>query len=405
MKESLEKYVLNTLFVSPTIGVELLELNVDKYSEHPIVRPILLFVSQYYKTHHAIPSIDLVAEHFPNATDFFAEVFELTPDPEWALAEVEKVVKMDRVKKLIELVLKSQSEEVDPLDIWERGRELLRLRPKEKSVDYFSEFPRPYYQTFADNRMIIPTGIRKLDEYLGGGVRKGWFCYIMGGTGMGKSAFLINVSATAITFNKKVLYISLEMDIPSLLLRFDARMSNLPMKDLLDPNIAPTLYAKVLEKRNEYLEAGLKLIYYPPRQVTVTKIPSIIESSRMEGYDPDLVVIDFADYFAPLTRRDKKYEEVADTFQILPGIAKEFGVAIWTASEVGKTFMYDERITIDKGYGSSEKGFGADLVLGLSATQEELRLGSIRLTIAKSRHSRSLEDIAVSFDRERMIMR
>ena len=409
MKANIEKYILNTMLISPSHCIDLIDLGVDKYVEHPIIKPIVSFISSYYRQHKKIPPADLIVENFPQQKYFLSEIVNLEPAPDWAVSEVEKFVKTVKVQKLTEFILTNSSNpKITPEELWEKGREILRLRtPSRLGVDYFSEIPRPYYEKFHPESLenIIPTGLVKLDELMYGGMRKGWFGFVMGGTGMGKSALLINFTANALLFNKKVLYISLEMSVDEVMLRIDAKLTGKTMEELSNPSMDNYLRQFLSMVKQKYTEANLRLIYFPSKSISVNKIPSIIESFQMINFKPDLLVIDFADYFAPLSKRNSAWEEVVDTFQVLPGFAKEYDMAIWTATEIGKAKMYNEQATIDTMYGGSGKSFGADIILGISATKEEARLGGLRLTVSKFRHGRSLIDIPVFFDRARMLIK
>lgn len=355
----------------------------------------------------------------------------------WFITEVDTFLKTIELKRFT-LEVMSYVGRMDSLKVSELNSlmtEMTKTYQKLSSFDYSTEatidikeidgFDRPYMRKESPEN-IIPTGI--IDDILNGGMRKGWFGIVSAGTGIGKSTFLVNLAANAIRYKKNVLYLSLEMSPEDILLRLDACMTGRPvehikalyqytyaMRDPIAPrpveadkrrfieellniyydmDIIKQIPNPTKETYEKYSKVGNLTIHYrPAKSITAYQLPLILDEFKLKGKVFDCVIVDFADYFGSPSPHYSYWEAVAESFQVLPGVAKQFNIVLWTATEIGKKEMFSESLSLSDVYGLSTKLFGADLIIGLSNVKDLVRQNSVdgsrpqlNLSVMKYRH-------------------
>jgi len=109
-----------------------------------------------------------------------------------------------------------------------------------------------------------------------------------------------------------------------------------------------------------------------PRKCTPDTISMDIEELAAQGIRIDMVVIDYADLMtAGRYKEDKRYAELATIYTDITSLAKEYDVAVWTASQVNRQALRRKRISLDDVAISFDKLFPVDFVLGLLQVDEE----------------------------------
>jgi replicative DNA helicase len=287
-----------------------------------------------------------------------------------------------------------------------------------------TEIPRPFFKKEGQSKKV-KTGFKFLDKDLtGSGLEKGWFVVFAAGTGIGKTTLMTNIAIGTASMGNKVLYLSLEMTHKEIVRRMDSIVTDIPLQTLMDmssgeteiqhpfnanQNITvPELEQLLREKLDEYwktpkkIGADLQVAYYPARSKTVYNLRDILESFKAQGKEFDMVVIDFADRFKPLESNAPYWEAVAEAFEVLPGIAREYNVVIITATEVNKRDAEKGDVTLASLYGSSTKAFGADLVLGIEKPGDAMdKYGESMVRVIKplkNRHGSVSEEFRIILD-------
>ena len=104
----------------------------------------------------------------------------------------------------------------------------------------------------------------------------------------------------------------------------------------------------------------------------------------MLGSKPDLVVVDYADLLKVNTKKDK-HEALEDLYEDLRGMAGEYGIPVWTASQAGRSSLEDDIIEADKIASSYGKVMVADFLMSLSRKVEDKLSGTGRGHVIKNR--------------------
>lgn len=264
--------------------------------------------------------------------------------------EVIALVEEANAIRLVRSVGMILPEEIDPL--------LTRLNTRDRDVEN------------------IPTGVPTLDAFLSGGLRKKETAVLMAAKSKGKSQWLPYVAGSAVLLDQSVLCYTLEMSADDWAARLVSRMSGVPINDLSKELSGRKFKAAVRISESmkvlgfENATAVVKEI--PPRKCTPETIATDIEELSAQGIHIDMVVIDYADLMtAGRYKEDKRYAELATIYTDITSLAKEYDVAIWTASQVNRQALRRKRISLDDVAISFDKLFPVDFVLGLLQVDDE----------------------------------
>lgn len=245
----------------------------------------------------------------------------------------------------------------------------------------------------------VPTGFRRLDGVLGGGLGKGEMGIVLAPTGYGKSFFLVALGANALAKQHSVLELSLELSKGKVLGRYESRISKIK-KNALYLHV-PQVIEKLLRVRRFVTPSDLLVIEYPSGTLSVDEFRSVLTQVRLgHNFDPDLVVVDYADLFKPVLahRNEQGWESLGTIYTGLRAIAQEFNVPIWTGSQATPHALGAELVTIADVAGSFAKVRIADVVLTISRTAAERGSQRLRVYVDKNRENKGDISIAMRED-------
>ena len=229
---------------------------------------------------------------------------------------------------------------------------------KQGGLNYFDDIRK----TLLDDVRNPVTAMEGLDEETGGGLAPGELGVVMAPTGGGKSMLLVAIGANAMLAGKKVLYISCELREKYIAKRFHACFNNIPQSDL-------KYFPDVIEEKAEEMKAAgadLMIKEYPTRSASINTLRNYLtQLKRTENFEADVVIIDYADILKVGGSKEEMRLSLQYLYQDLRGLAGEFDIPIWTATQTNRSASKQEFITIDSIAESYGKAAEADLILGL----------------------------------------
>lgn len=203
------------------------------------------------------------------------------------------------------------------------------------------------------------TGYDLLDYHLGGGLHKGRLYIWAGGSGSGKSTFLVNMMTKAILSekvkeknkknkSKKVyLYITLENLVDETLMRVYQSMYGVTgesvINEIIDSNgkITQSIKQKIVEKLED-ANVSIVVKYFPKFSITPTDVALVIDevSSTYGADNISAVFLDYLDLLELDTRKNKVYDsyrlELSKITSHLKNIAVEYSVPMVSVSQLGR---------------------------------------------------------------------
>ena len=173
----------------------------------------------------------------------------------------------------------------------------------------------------------IPIGMIDIDRITSQGLGSGELGVVIGQTGIGKSIFLCNVAIGACMRGKKVFYATMESGVQPLAKRIDGQVSTYTedeMKQKLDK-----LTTAIMR-----LPGELKIKEFPQAATTPTDISNYINDLIANGYEPDIIVLDYIGIMAPERRFKDLRHAIQNICQNIVGkIAKRYKVPVWSAHQ------------------------------------------------------------------------
>jgi replicative DNA helicase len=242
------------------------------------------------------------------------------------------------------------------------------------------DFHRDFEIRYEDRpRNPITTGWPLLDDVCGGGHGQKELGVIIAPTGAGKSMALVHLGATAVAEGKKVVYITLELASEVVGLRFDSCLSGIQLGAL---KRRKREVAKVVEG----IQGELKIKEYPTKTATTNTLRNYIEKLHRQGFEPDVLVIDYADLLRPIDTKGEKRHDLESIYEELRGIAQEYSLRVWTASQTNRSGLNAEIITMEAISEAFNKCFVADFIMTISRTVEDRNKNEGRVFVAKNRN-------------------
>jgi replicative DNA helicase len=226
-------------------------------------------------------------------------------------------------------------------------------------------------------RHTITTGWDVIDDLMDGGLAPGELGVVMAPAGIGKSWLLINIGANAVKDGKTVIHYTLELNENYVGQRYDSVFTGIPAQNLKN-------YREDIEAKMLTLKGDLIVKYFPTKSVGVMGLKAHIEKTIMLGKKPDLVIVDYGDLLKVNIKKDK-HEALEDLYEELRGMAGEYEIPVWTASQAGRSALEEDIIEADKIASSYGKVMVADFLMSLSRKVEDKMSGTGRGHVIKNR--------------------
>ena len=228
-------------------------------------------------------------------------------------------------------------------------------------------------------RNCVATNWDVINDIMSGGLAGGELGVVVAPAGGGKSWGLINVAANAVKQGKTVIYYTLELNAFYVGRRIDAYFTKIPFQNLQEEHSRERI-----QEAMEGLEGNLIIKYYPTRTASITTITSHIEKCISQGKKPDMIVLDYADLIRPSKAGDKRLE-LNDIYEDLRGVAGEYDIPIWTASQANRSATEEDVIEGNKVSESYNKVMVCDFIMSLSRKLNDKIGGTGRWHIIKNR--------------------
>ena len=225
-------------------------------------------------------------------------------------------------------------------------------------------------------RNTVKTGWDVIDDMADGGLGAGELGVFVAPAGIGKSWGLVNVAANAVKAGKTVIHYTLELNQAYVGLRFDSVFTGIAAQNL-------KFHKEEVQKRVSKLKGELIVKYFPTKGATVNTIRAHIDKCIVQGFDPDVIIVDYAD----LLRGNGKEvrHELGNIYEDLRGLAGEYEIPVWTASQANRSALEEDVIGAEKIAESYSKIMTADFVISLSRKVEDKIAGTGRWHVIKNR--------------------
>jgi len=247
------------------------------------------------------------------------------------------------------------------------------------TADYMEHYLEP------KKRNVIPTGFKKLDKMLNGGLYSGLF--VIGAiTNLGKTTFCLNIANNIAKRENPVLIYSLEMTKNDLISKSIAREQSIIQDDNPKGYLNETLYNSTQIQYNEnncrenkitkdaikeFTEKNAKYLYimennnYMRVDDIINNISRfLINQTKQKDEKKPVIIIDYLQIIAPTDAKQTDKQVMDDTIIKLSKFARQNDICIIGISSINRS-SYLDNISLQAYKESGSIEYTADCVIGL----------------------------------------
>ena len=223
-----------------------------------------------------------------------------------------------------------------------------------------------------------PTAWDSVNDLMDGGLGGGELGVIVAPAGIGKSWTLQAIGTHAMKKGLTVIHYTLELNAAYVGLRYDCIISGQPTGNL-------QYYKDDVQRAIDKLKGNLIIKYYPTRTASVNTIFAHLQQCELQGIKPDLVIVDYADIMKSTSNFTEKRHQIGHVYEELRGMAGEFDIPIWTASQANRSSLEEDVIDASKVSEDYSKVMTADFVMSMSRKVEDKIANTGRFHVIKNR--------------------
>lgn len=232
----------------------------------------------------------------------------------------------------------------------------------------------------ANVRHPVETPWEVINEIMDGGLGKGELGVFVAPAGIGKSMALVSIAAAAVERGMNVIYYTMELAEGYVGSRFDSYYTNIPSQDL-------KFHIDEVKDAVGKLKGNLIIKYFPTKTASVNTLTAHLEKCTMQGFKPDIVLVDYADLLRETNVSSTKRHDQAlgSIYEDLRGLSGTYGFPVWTASQANRSALEEDIIGAEKIAESYSKVMIADFVVSLSRKTTDKLSGTGRWHVIKNR--------------------
>ena len=228
-------------------------------------------------------------------------------------------------------------------------------------------------------RNSVSTGWNVIDELMDGGLGPGELGVVMAPSGIGKTWFLSKIACEAMRNGMNVLHYSLELSENYVGQRYTTILTGIQTSEHKERKDEIIRKIKTVPGR-------VRIKYYPPQYASSKTLAAHIEKLKASGYNPNLIIIDYADLLKSSDRgRDGAYAELGGIYEELRGLSGTTLIPIWTATQTNRAAIEHEIIGADSVGDSYKKVQTADFIMSVSRKTKDKLSNTGRIHIVKNR--------------------
>ena len=376
--------VITSLLVDKSFLQQISDILSPKYFESDANEWIVSTILEYQKEYNASPTLEVMkvklekVEHDVLKDQVVAHLKDAwkytdSTDLEYIKDQAMDFCKNQEIKKAIlgsvELLKHGQYDEIKATV----DNALKAGADKNIGHDYMIDIDERYTEAV---RFVQETPWEVINELTDGGLGKGELGVMVAPAGIGKSWALMNVGAHLIKKGKTVVHYTLELNEAYVGLRYDSVITGIANQNLKH-------YQEDIKEQLSKLKGELIIKHYPTKSVSVMGIRAHVEKCIMQDKKPDVIIVDYADLLRG--HGQEKRHELEGIYEDLRGMAGEYEIPVWTASQANRSALEEDVIGADKVAEDYSKVMTADFVMSMSRKVEDKIANTGRFHVIKNR--------------------
>lgn len=400
----LETKIISTLLSCEEFARKVSPFILPEYFEVKVEKCVVEEYHHFFAKFNSLPDQDIIKIELSNRTDLkdeelssafdFVDSLDLssTPEMEWMVQSTEKFCKDKAILNAIMDSIKI----IDGEDKTRTVSALPSILQSALSVSFDTHIGHDYfddaglrYETYHNVDNKIPFKYDILNRITNGGMSNKTLNVILAGVHVGKSMFLCDYAAGAISMGYNVLYITLEMSEVEVAKRIDANKMNLPIREVTSLDLVS--FNRRIEKIKEKTEGKLKIKEYPNGTANVEHFRALLaELKQKQGFVPDVVLVDYINICASARVKFgngvNSYTMVKMISEELRAMAQQYDFPVLSATQLTR----DGAKSSDVSMTDTSESWGlpqtVDWMLALMATDELTAMGQVLAKQLKNRY-------------------
>ena len=351
-------------------------------------------------------------EQYRHAVEILPDIFKVEEiDNEWLIDKTEKWCQ-DRA--LHNAVMESISI-IDGKHQTLSKNALPEILSDALSVNFDANIGHDYLNNFSDRYDFyhkeeerVQFDLDYFNKITKGGLPNKTLNICLAGTGVGKSLFMCHQASAALTDQKNVLYITMEMAEERIAERIDANLLNIPI-DQLD-KLSRDMFSQKVSQLAKQTNGRLIVKEYPTGSAHAGHFRALLNELKLKKkFVPDIIFIDYLNICASSRMKAmggsiNSYTYIKAIAEELRGLAVEFDVPVVSATQTTRSGFSNSDIGLE----DTSESFGlpatADLMFALISSEELEKEGKIMVKQLKNRYNDPTykKKFVVGVDRSKM---
>jgi KaiC/GvpD/RAD55 family RecA-like ATPase len=259
---------------------------------------------------------------------------------------------------------------------------------KDLGVDYFINPEDRLRKTLIDEPKIS-TGIKELDDAIGGGIGRQELLLFAANSGGGKSMTMLNVGKNLLDQGYNGAYISLEMSEGLVSKRLDSMITRIS-QDMLLKEMSKA--AGLIENKSKKM-GKFRIKRMPENRTNINTVRSYLQQlEQSTGFKPDFIIIDYIDIMGTSMQISNDNIFIKDKYvtEEVRSLGFDFNAMMISASQLGRNAIEAEKLNQSHIQGGMSKINTSDYVIAVKQDDLMRSTGEIVFEVLKSRNSRGV---------------
>tara|TARA_B100002019_G_scaffold83696_1_gene72233 strand:+ start:4722 stop:6089 length:1368 start_codon:yes stop_codon:yes gene_type:complete len=422
LNTNIEQTILRNLLVDDKFMRKVLPFIKNEYFEG-VYRQLFKQVGMYVSKYNKLPTQESFKvelddsdifndEQYRHAVEILPDIFKVEEiDNEWLIDKTEKWCQ-DRA--LHNAVMESISI-IDGKHQTLSKNALPEILSDALSVNFDANIGHDYLNNFSDRYDFyhkeeerVQFDLEYFNKITKGGLPNKTLNICLAGTGVGKSLFMCHQASAALTDQKNVLYITMEMAEERIAERIDANLLNIPI-DQLD-KLSRDMFSQKVSQLAKQTNGRLIVKEYPTGSAHAGHFRALLNELKLKKkFVPDIIFIDYLNICASSRMKAmggsiNSYTYIKAIAEELRGLAVEFDVPVVSATQTTRSGFSNSDIGLE----DTSESFGlpatADLMFALISSEELEKEGKIMVKQLKNRYNDPTykKKFVVGVDRSKM---
>jgi len=273
--------------------------------------------------------------------------------------------------------------------------------------DFFTEAQR-LYEDANTKEVIFKSGLKTIDDLIGGGFHEKSLSLIMSSTNVGKTLIMCALTTNFVLHGYRVLYVTFEDSENKIATRIAQNMFDITQSQY--KVMSRDDFAKAFTKAKS-IAGGDKLIIkeYPEGTVNALQIEALIKDLKdKKKFVPDVLIVDYIGCMIPNGKPNPNLNSnslLTLAAQQIRALGMKYGFPVISASQTNRGGYNTAEISLSDAADSFGQNMKADAVFAVTQTPEMKDQGMYQVQLLKTRYGNQrgqLVTIGVDVEKQRI---